>query len=209
MPAREGGVWEEDADEHPLTAEEEGSDHAKVNLHLWLDPENARIIVAGLVKILAEMDPPEAELYRANGAKLEQRLTRLDRDLARELKPVAGIPYVVLHDAYPYLEMRYHLRAVGSITVDPERQVGARRLAEIRGKIETTGARCVFREPQFEPKLMGLLTEGTGAGIGTLDPLGADLPAGPEAYFLLMRHLGDSLRECLQGSPSPDSGRSR
>jgi zinc transport system substrate-binding protein len=201
LPAREGGVWEEHADGHAISAMVAGTGHKEFNLHLWLDPQNARIIVAGLVKILAELDPAEAERYRVNGAALEQRLTRLDLDLARQLKPVADLPYVVFHDAYPYLEKRYHLRAVGSITVDPGRAVGARRLAEIRKKIKATGARCVFREPQFEPKLMSLLTEGTGAAIGTLDPLGADVPAGPEAYFLLMNRLGDSLRECLERAP--------
>jgi len=197
LPAREGGVWEKHAEEQAVPAGEGGLDHEEFNLHLWLDPQNARIIVAGLVKILAEVDPDDAPRYRANGAALEQRLTRLDRDLARQLEPVADRPYVVFHDAYPYLEKRYHLRAVGSVTVNPGRAVGARRLAEIRDKIKTTGARCVFSEPQFEPKLLGMLTEGTGAKVGTLDPLGADLQAGPDAYFLLMHHLGDSLRGCL------------
>ncbi len=201
LPAREGGVWEEHADHQPVPDVETGTGHKEFNLHLWLDPQNARVIVAGLVKVLAELDPADAERYRANGAALERRLTKLDQDLARQLKPVEERPYVVFHDAYPYLEKRYHLQAVGSITVDPGRPVGARRLAEIREKIKATGARCVFREPQFEPKLMRLLTEGTGAQIGTLDPLGADLPAGPEAYFLLMNRLGDSLRECLGKAP--------
>ena len=91
-------------------------------------------------------------------------------------------------------------------------KVGDKRAAEqlasqIREKIKTSGARCVFREPQFEPRLLSMLTEGTGAGIGTLAPLGADLPAGPEAYFLLMHHLGDSLRDCLAGAAKPGGGK--
>lgn len=198
LAAREGGVWEEhDADQAvPTVGEETG--HLEINPHLWLDPQNARIIVAGLVKILAELDPDSAERYRANGTALEQRLTKLDLDLRRQLKPVEDRPYVVFHDAYQYLEMRYNLRAVGSISVDPGRAVGARRLKEIREKIKATGARCVFREPQFEPKLLGLLTAETGVRTGTLDPLGAELKAGPEAYFLLLNRLGDSLRECLE-----------
>jgi len=198
LPAREGGVW----DEHVHGGEEahahdHGAGHRETNLHLWLDPQNGRAIVAGLVKILVDLDPPNAERYRQNGTVLDRRLIELDGRLAQQLQPVAGRPFVVFHDAYPYLEKRYNLRAVGSITVSPERAVGARRLGEIRAKIKSTEARCVFSEPQFEPKLAVMLTEGTGAGTGVLDPEGSGLTAGPEAYFQLLEGLGRSLRECL------------
>ena len=76
-------------------------------------------------------------------------------------------------------------------------QPGPRRLAEIRAKIKATGALCVFSEPQFEPKLIAPLIEGTGARTGTLDGLGAGLEPGPELYFQLMRGLASGLRACL------------
>lgn len=199
LPAREGGVWE--GHPHPGAEDEKGHaepGHAEVNLHLWLDPRNGRAIVAGLVKVLAELDPANGERYRQNGATLDRRLVELDGRLAQQLQPVADRPFVVFHDAYPYLEKRYHLRAVGSITVSPGRAVGARRLSEIRAKIKATNARCVFSEPQFEPKLTVMLTEGTGAGTGVLDPEGAGLTPGPEAYFQLLEGLGRSLLGCLK-----------
>ncbi len=199
LPARAGGVWEKD-DDHDGEAAAAGTNHEEFNLHLWLDPQNARVVAAGLVKELSELDPADAARYRANGAALDRRLVSLDRELAKELAPVAGIPYVVFHDAYPYLERRYHLRAVGSITVNPEREVGARRVAEIRAKIKAIGARCLFSEPQFQSSLVGTLIEGTQTKSGVLDPLGADLPAGPDAYFRIMEDLGHSLRQCLGGA---------
>lgn len=198
LPAREGGVWEEhgpDVEEVGKAHGEHG--HAETNLHLWLDPQNCRVVVAGLVKTLAELDPSHAERYRQNGAALDRRLLELDTRLAQQLQPVADRPFVVFHDAFPYLEKRYKLRAVGSITVTPGRAVGARRLSEIRAKIKATGAACVFSEPQFEPKLAMMLTEGTGAAHGVLDPVGIELKAGPDAYFQLLEGLGGALRECL------------
>lgn len=199
LPAREGGVWEG----HPHPGADAGKGHAEPghaenNLHLWLDPQNGRAIVAGLVKVLTELDPANGERYRQNGATLDRRLVELDGRLAQQLQPVAGRPFVVFHDAYPYLERRYNLRAVGSITVSPGRAVGARRLSEIRAKIKATNASCVFSEPQFEPKLAVMLTEGTGASTGVLDPEGAGLTPGPEAYFQLLDGLGRSLRGCLK-----------
>jgi zinc transport system substrate-binding protein len=56
----------------------------------------------------------------------------------------------------------------------------------------------VFSEPQFEPKLVGRLVEGTSARTGTLDGLGAGLTEGPELYFAVMRGLAASLKGCLR-----------
>jgi len=88
---------------------------------------------------------------------------------------------------------------VGAISVSPDRPPGARRLAQIRDRIKQSGARCVFSEPQFEPKLATLLSAGTGARSSVLDPLGADLPPGPAAYFTLLHNLADNLVACLSG----------
>ena len=49
------------------------------------------------------------------------------------------------------------------------------RIAEIQGRIGELDAACVFAEPQFEPKLVRTVIQGTGARTATLDPLGARL----------------------------------
>ncbi|MEJ2698781.1 MAG: zinc ABC transporter substrate-binding protein [Desulfuromonadales bacterium] len=196
LPARHGGVWEPDADE-PKT--EPGHEHGTWDPHIWLDPQNARAIVAAAVAALSEADPAHGALYRKNGEELEKRLDALKVGLEKELAPVRGKPFIVFHDAYQYFDRRFGLNAVGSITVGPEQEPGVRRLREIRAKILASGARCVFSEPQFEPKMVGILLEGTKARAGVLDPLGADLPPGPEAYFTLMRRLADNLKGCLGG----------
>jgi len=147
---------------------------------------------------LGEIDPAHREHYQNNAERLKRRLDELHRQLKPRLAPVSKIPYVVFHDAYQYFEAAYGLNAVGSITVDPERQSGARRIGEMREKIKELRARCVFSEPQFMPRLVATIIEGTGARTGVLDPLGAELPAGPESYFRLLKALADNLLEGLR-----------
>ena len=106
-------------------------------------------------------------------------------------------PFIVFHDAYQYFEHHYGVNTAGSITVSPETLPGAERLTQIRDKVKTLGATCVFAEPQFEPKLIKVVTEGTPAKSGTLDPEAATLEPGPELYFTLMRGMATSLRDCL------------
>jgi zinc transport system substrate-binding protein len=203
LPYRGTGAWEAHGHGH---GHEHGSTrghdtHAVADMHIWLDAANAQAIVQAVAAALIEADAGRAELYRANVSQAVARLQTLDDDLRQTLKPLAGRPYVVFHDAYQYLEHRYGLSPVGSITVNPDRQPGAQRVAAIREKIVAGGAVCVFAEPQFEPKLVRTLTDGTKARIGVLDPDGGiGVPAGPDAYPAIMRNMATALRTCLEPS---------
>jgi zinc transport system substrate-binding protein len=192
LPARHGGGWEADDDEHAHAASA-----AEQDGHLWLDPENAKAIVRLAEAKIAALDPANAPRYASNAAALAQRLDALDARLRQRLAPVRGRPFVVFHDAYQYLERRYGLKAIGSITVSPEHLPGAQRIQAIHAKVAALGAACVFSEPQFEPRLVGTVIEGTHARTGVLDPEGASLHAGPELYFTLVDDLADALVTCL------------
>jgi zinc transport system substrate-binding protein len=198
LPTREGGTWEEHADEDEHADEHaEDQDHGAVDMHIWLDPHNAEAMVDAIAVALSAADPEHAATYQANAAKVHDQLAALDLDLREQLAPIRDRPFVVFHDGYHYVEDRYGLNAVGAITVDPQRRPSAGRLQEIRAKLEELDAACVFAEPQFEPALVDTVIEGTGARKGVLDPLGAGLEAGPQQYFQLLDGIADSLVACL------------
>ena len=186
-----------DSHEHEGHAHE-GHEHGAHDMHVWLDPHNAEAIVRAAVAALQQADAANGARYAENGAAVIARLEAMEADLSAKLAPVKELPYLVFHDAYQYFEAHYGMRAVGSVTVSPERAPGAKRIAELRPKIEDAGAVCVFSEPQFEPALVDTVVEGTAARTGVLDPLGAALSAGPDAYFSLMENLADSLVACLK-----------
>ncbi len=171
--------------------------HGDTDMHMWLDPVNAKAMAAEIEKTLAEADPDNAGAYKANLEALNKRLDDLDAKLAETVAPVKDKPFVVFHDAYQYFENRYKVRVAGSITVSPEVLPGAERLSQIHAKIKELGATCVFAEPQFEPKLINVVIEGTPAKSGTLDPEAGTLDAGPDLYFQLMENIGTSLKTCL------------
>jgi zinc transport system substrate-binding protein len=196
LPAREGGPWEEeDEDGH-------GHDHAHGDddPHVWLDPRNGAVLASYIAKVLSRSYPDHAARFTANADALQDRLEALERDLAARLTPINEAPYLVFHDAYQYFERRFDLRPVGSITVNPERAPGGQRLSALRERLVTSGARCVFQEPQFESRAVAVIVEGTATKVGVLDPLGAELEPGPEAYPTLLRRLADNLTACLAAS---------
>lgn len=189
LPQRAGGAWGEDPDAPGGVG--------TYNAHLWLDPRNAEAMVEAIADVLAHSDPAHRDAYRTNAARLHASLRALDAELARRLAPLRERPYLVFHDAYPYFEARYHLNAVGSVAVDPEQAPGARRIAALRRRIRAAGVQCVFAEPEFPPRLVRTLIEGTGARSGVLDPLGAELADGPALYPTLLRGLAAGLEACL------------
>jgi len=203
---REGGAFEGHDHGNEHEASTEGHAHAEAghhhhedefDLHLWLDPINAKAMAAEIEKTLATADPANAATYKTNLDALNTRLDALDTSLTETVAPIKDKPFIVFHDAYQYFEHRYHVKVAGSITVSPETLPGAARLKQIHEKIVELGATCVFAEPQFEPKLVNVVLEGTSAKSGTLDPEAATLEAGPDLYFQLMDSIGTSLKTCL------------
>lgn len=217
LPYREGGPFEADDHEDDADASaEEGHDddghageehdsahqdeHAGIDMHFWLDPQNAKTLIAAIERGLSETDPANAERYSANAQAAAAGMEALQAEIAATLAPVREKPFIVFHDAYQYFEKRFGLNAAGSVTVSPEVAAGAQRVAEIRAKVSALGAVCVFAEPQFEPRIIATVIEGTDAKSGVLDPEGAEIANGPELYPTLLRNLAKSLVECLSGT---------
>jgi zinc transport system substrate-binding protein len=213
LPLRLAPEDDGDDDEHGHEPEnqsresEEGHAHVDAggrplpDLHALLDPTIAAAAVALIASELAEADPASAARYRANADDLLGRLAALDAELAGTLAPVRERSFAVFHDAFQYLERRYGLRRPLAIALNPEEAApGARHLSHLRAEIRDGTIVCVFAEPQFEPRLVTRLIEGTAARTGTLDPDGgAGLAPGPEAYFVALRRLAATLAACLSG----------
>lgn len=189
LPARRGGLWEDGSD----------PDGGPTDPHLWLDPQNAIAMTRAIAVALTKADPSHGRTYATNRDRAITVLAELEKGLSAQLAPLRGHRYLVFHDAYHYFEKRFGLAAAGAVTVAPERPVGPRRIEELRSAILTGRIECVFREPQFSPRLIDTLVEGSRARTGVLDPLGAELTPGPGLYPALMRNLAASLGACLDG----------
>lgn len=215
LPVREGGAFEahahgedegHDGHDHEEHAHEghdheghahDDHDHGAFDMHYWLDPENARLMVAEIARTLSAADPDNAALYAANAAAADAALMELTAELAGTLTLVAERPFIMFHDALQYFEARFGLSAVGSITVTPDLMPGAARIGELRARITEAGAACVFAEPQFSAAVVATITEGTPARTAVLDPEGATLEPGAELYPALLRGLAGTISGCL------------
>ena len=203
-PLRMGGAFEDDGHDHGHGhghshghGKGHGHDDEAFDMHVWLDPVNAGLMAVTIARTLSEADPANAAKYEANADALVARLDELNAQLAAELAPVNDKPFIVFHDSYRYFEDRFGLTAVGSAVVSTGRSPGVRRVRELRKKVHELGVVCVFAEPRFDQRFVKLITEGTKARGGTVDPAGIAIKAGPEMYFTLMRNMAASFKGCL------------
>ncbi len=162
--------------------------------HIWLDPLRVKKMVRKIASALIPQDQKNTALYQANLQNTLNRLDTLDQKLKAQLADTK--PFLVFHNAYSYLAERYNLKIVGSLVNNPEIKPGAKRIRQIRQILETSDVTCLFSEPQFNRKIITALLAESQIKIGTLDPLGSDIPPGSEHYFTMMQQLADNLTNC-------------
>ncbi len=195
---------DEEHDEHMHAEhEEEHDDHhdhdhaGGIDMHVWLDIGNAKLMSQAIAEALSHAYPQYEQELQSNLKRVLTKLDALETELHAQAESIGDKPYIVFHDAYQYLEKSFGLNNVGAVHVNPERSPGARKIGELRETVHRTGAVCAFAEPQFNSRVLDVVVEGAEIRMGVLDPLGADIEPGPEAYFQLMRNLIGALRDCL------------
>ena len=192
-----GHGHDHDNDMHAAVDEHDAHEEGAFDLHIWLDPVNAKAMTRMIARTLAEADPSNADRYADNAHHFLHEVEHLSEELADDLRPLRGMPFIVFHDGYRYFEDRFGLSAAGSAVVSAERSPGVKRVRELRKKVRELGGVCVFDEPHFDQRLVNTIVEGTPVRAGTLDPLGVGIEPGPELYFTLLREMAGAFRECL------------
>ena len=165
--------------------------------HIWLSPANAKAMLHHIAHVLGELDPDHKAEFELNADKAIGRIDQLIASIKADIDPVKEGEFIVFHDAYHYFEEAFGLQAAGAISINPERMPGAQRIVEIRTLLQDEHIRCVFTEPQFEPKIVTTILDGTNKTAVEIDPLGASLASGPEMYFELLDAMRASFLRCL------------
>ena len=60
--------------------------------------------------------------------------------------------------------------------------------------IKDKGIKCIFFEPQFNPKIIPTIAEDSNIKTGVFDPLGANINSDKDLYFKLISDLGNELK---------------
>ena len=181
-------------DEHEGHDDHDGHNHGEFDAHIWLDPSNAIKMVLEISHELSEIDPDNAAKYEQNENKTITSLNNLINEINSSIPKDAS--YVVFHDAYQYFENRFGVSSAGALTLNPDVLPGAKQIDAIQDLIQDENIKCIFSEPQYNPKIIETLAADMKISTGIMDPLGAFIEQGPEMYQNLILDIANSLKDC-------------
>ena len=181
-------------DEHEGHDDHDGHNHGEFDAHIWLDPSNAIKMVLEISHELSDADPYNAAKYEQNENKTIASLNNLIDEINSSIPKDAS--YVVFHDAYQYFENRFGVSSAGALTLNPDVLPGAKQIDAIQDLIQDENIKCIFSEPQYNPKIIETLAADMKISTGIMDPLGAFIDQGPEMYQNLILDIANSLKDC-------------
>ena len=167
------------------------------NPHLWLNVQYAMRYVERIRDALIAVDPEGADLYRSNAGAYLNELDALDKEVAADIQsiPPERRKLVTFHDAYPYFAERYGREVVGVVVESPGREPSARELARLTDRIRSEKVTVVFKEPEFDAKMLETAAEDAGVKVRTL--LSGAYVDGVHSYVELIRFNVMQLTEGL------------
>lgn len=123
----------------------EGDVHAAGNPHIQTDPRNFARVGEALAARLAAVDPAGAAHYRARWADFSARWQAAIVRWENAAAPLRGVPIVVQHRAFPYLESWLGLKQVAVLEPKPGVEPSLASLAAVKARLAAAPAKLVVR----------------------------------------------------------------
>jgi len=136
-----------------------GDVHADGNPHVHLDPSNIAKVAAVLAERMAQLDPGEADQYRARAKAFLERWQQASARWERVGAPLKGMAIVVYHKNMSYLVRWLGMREVGALEPKPGLPPTATHLSELLASLARNPAKAVVRAAYNEPRAAEWLSE--------------------------------------------------
>jgi len=143
----------------------EGDVHAAGNPHLQTDPRNMLPAAAAIVDRLAQLDPDNATAYRENLAMFSDRWQEAVLEWQLMAIPLQGMPVVVYHRSWVYLQYWLGLKEVASLEPKPGIPPGSRYLADVLSRTQELPGLVIIHSQYQESKAIEWFSGKTGAPV--------------------------------------------
>ena len=139
-----------------------GDIHPGGNPHIQTDPRNIARVAEALIARLAQVDAANADAYRSRGKAFLERWQSAIVRWEQQAAPLKGLPVVVHHKAWTYLQAWLGLREVGTLEPQPGVPPTPTHLAELVESMRREPAKFVIYSAYNDPKAAGFLSQRTG-----------------------------------------------
>jgi zinc transport system substrate-binding protein len=182
----------EDHDHPGGNPETEDHDHLDImqnDHHTWLGREPAKILALHVCKVLENIHPENAAMYRSN---YELLINDIDDEFDRlkiALAPLKGKPVFVYHPSFGYFLDEFGIvqEAVESGGKEPS----AKQITSLITKAKAEHASVIFVQAEFPVDTAQTIASSLGVEVHPLDALAQD-------WLANIRLMGDSLMKGIQ-----------
>ena len=172
-----------------------GDVHAAGNPHIQTDPRNLFKVGEALSARMAEIDPANAAVYQAGYKVFADKLRSAIARWEKEAAPLRGVPILVQHKAFPYLQNWLGLKEVGSLEPKAGVEPSSAYLAEIVARQAAQPAKMVILPAYQYDAPSRWITERAKIPAVTLPFTVGGTPEAKDLFSL----YDDTLRRLLKG----------
>lgn len=185
-------------DEHADEAHDDEGDaheHGDVDPHFWLDTERMGQVVVAIADELAQVNPDDADAYRANAESAVEDLKALDQEYADGLAVCERREFITTHAAFQYIADRYDLEEIGISGINPDGEPSPARIAAVHEEAKLHGVTTIFFETLTSDAVASSIAGDLGLKTAVLDPLEGVTDNSPgDDYPSIMRANLEALR---------------
>lgn len=194
IDSAEGIDLMEGSHDHSHGHDEEVHDahHHETDPHIWLSPENAKVMAQNICDGLSGQYPQHTEIFRQNLTILLQDLDTLQSYGESQLSELKCRELVTFHDGFSYLARSFDLTILEAVEEESGSEASAAELIHLIEGVRHHDLPAVFTEALGSASAAQIIAAETGASVYTLD-----MAMHGESYFSAMYHNIDTLKEAL------------
>jgi ABC-type Zn uptake system ZnuABC Zn-binding protein ZnuA len=169
------------------------SHHHEHDPHIWLSPENAKIMASNITDALSEKYPEHRNLFNKNLSELMCELDALSIYANEQLSALSNKKIITFHDGFSYMAESFGLEIVHAVEEESGSEASAAELITLTRIISDNKVKALFTEVNGSTSAASIIANETGISIYTLD-----MAMSQRSYFEAMYHNIDTLKEALQ-----------
>ena len=160
--------------------------------HIWMDPDNAALMVRNIAEALSERYPEQSALFSENAAAYCLRLEELKTYGEDTLRDLSCRELVTFHDGFAYFAKAFDLTILAALEEEDGAMASADALEQIIALVKEHSLPAIFTETYGSDSAASVIASETGVGVYTLS-----MAMSGEDYFTALRHNIDTVREAL------------
>ncbi len=152
----------------PISKNSKGAN--SLDPHIWLNPENVKIIAKNIYQALIEEDKENRDYYYKNYQKFLKKISLTDKKIREILKNVKkSSKFMVFHPAWGYFARAYNLQ---QIAIEQEgKNPKPKQVTNLIKEAKREKVKAIFTAPEFSDKIAKQIAKEVGVPVIKVSPL--------------------------------------